>query len=143
MPNSKKELARKYVLFSVSTLAGTAVDMFVLWICAHLIFDGWYIGETIVSPTISFEFAVATNFIVASLFVWRDRVSLHPLRRLFFTFFKYNLSCCAGFLLKLSILVAVQLISHWDVLICNLVALCFSGIFNFVMNEWVVYRQKK
>lgn len=142
MAQSKRELARKYVLFSLSTVAGTVVDMFVLWICSHFIFRGWYIGETVVSPTISFEFAVVANFIVASLVVWRDRVQWRPFRGLAAVFLKYNASCVAGFLFKLAILVAAQLAFHWDVLYCNLFALCFSGIFNFVMNEWVVYRKK-
>lgn len=143
MSQSKRQLARKYVRFSLSTLVGTAVDMFVLWVCSHLIFRGWYIGETIVSPTISFEFAVMANFIVASLFVWRDRVQWRPFSSLAKTFLKYNTSCIAGFLFKLAILVAAQLAFHWDVLLCNLFALCFSGIFNFVMNEWFVYRKKQ
>jgi putative flippase GtrA len=29
-----------------------------------------------------------------------------------------------------------------NVVICNLLALIFSGIFNFVMNEWVIFRKR-
>jgi putative flippase GtrA len=29
----------------------------------------------------------------------------------------------------------------WDVLICNILALCVSGIANFVLNEHVVFRK--
>jgi putative flippase GtrA len=31
----------------------------------------------------------------------------------------------------------------WDVLWCNILALCVSGIVNFIMNEHVVFRAKK
>ena len=37
------------------------------------------------------------------------------------------------------------LIRHFaglNVVLCNLIALVFSGIFNFVMNEWVIFRKK-
>ena len=31
----------------------------------------------------------------------------------------------------------------WDVLWCNLTAMCFSGLINFTLNEKVVFRLKK
>ena len=30
----------------------------------------------------------------------------------------------------------------WDVVWCNLLALCFSGVYNFVMGEKVIFRKK-
>lgn len=141
--NSKwLEQAWRYLRFMLSTLAGTAVDTFVLWLFAHKVFKGWYVGETIVSPTISFECAVIVNFIFFCLFVWRDRTDFSNRRRLAQQFVKYNVSCVAGFLLKMVLLVGVQWLSGWDVVICNLIALCFSGIFNFVINDLWVYSKK-
>ena len=65
----------KYLTFSASTLIGTAVDFVVLWICAHGHFEGSYVGEYIISPAISFEFATVANFTVAYFFIWKDRIS--------------------------------------------------------------------
>ena len=31
----------------------------------------------------------------------------------------------------------------WNVVICNLVALCVSGLVNFALGEWVIFREKR
>ena len=41
------------------------------------------------------------------------------------------------------ILNGVAVAFKWDPVICNLVALCFSGILNFSMNEFVIFRKKE
>jgi len=41
------------------------------------------------------------------------------------------------------VLMLIQWFSKWDVVICNLLALCVSGIINFVMNEFVIFRRKE
>lgn len=58
-------------------------------------------------------------------------------------FWKYNLSCISAFILKMLILNGVAVAFKWDPVICNLVALCFSGILNFSMNEFVIFRKKE
>ena len=70
----------RYAEFAASTLAGMAVDMFVLWICSHYLLDGSYWREYILSPFIGFEFAVFTNFVIAYFGVWRDRISARSTR---------------------------------------------------------------
>jgi len=136
-------LVKRYVGFAVSTLAGTAVDMLVLWLCSDFIFRGTYWGENIVSPCISFECAVFTNFLFAYYGVWRERVSRYTVRSFFRHWAGYNLSCIGAFLVKMGILLSVQYITKWDVLICNMIALCFSGLLNFFLNERVVFSAKK
>ena len=55
----------------------------------------------------------------------------------------YNLSCTGTFLIKMGALLLIERFSGgWDVLICNILALCVSGIANFVLNEHVVFRKK-
>ena len=49
----------KYLKFVLTRLVGPGVDSLILWICSDFIFSSSYIGVNIVSPTISFEFAVA------------------------------------------------------------------------------------
>lgn len=136
-------LITRYVEFAASTLAGTAVDMLVLWLCSDYLFQGTYWGENIVSPCISFECAVFTNFLFAYYGVWRERISNYNARSFFRHWAGYNLSCIGAFLVKLGILLLVQYLSQWDVLICNMIALCFSGLLNFFLNERVVFSAKR
>lgn len=44
------------------------------------------------------------------------------------------------FMLKMGLLLLLKLLFGWDVVICNLSALCISGVVNFVMNDRVIFR---
>ena len=139
-----KGIAIRYLRFLLSTLAGTAVDMCVLWLCSDYLFKGYYWGEYLLSPFISFECAVLVNFALAYFAVWKDRISVHTLRSFFRHYAGYNLSCTGTFLLKMVVLVFIERSSGgWDVLICNILALCVSGILNFALNEMLVFKRKK
>ena len=139
----KQQLIR-YLRFALSTLAGTAVDMLVLWLCSDYLFKGHYWGEYLLSPFLSFECAVLTNFVIAYFSVWKDRISARTVRSFLRHYAGYNLSCTGTFLIKMGVLLLIERFSGgWDVLICNLLALCVSGIVNFVLNEYVVFRNKK
>lgn len=133
----------RYVQFAASTLAGTTVDMLVLWVFSHYLLDGSYWREYILSPFIGFECAVFTNFVIAYFGVWRDRISARSTRSFFRHYAGYNLSCTGTFLFRLCILLLCEHIFGWDVLWCNLTAMCFSGLINFALNEKVVFRLKK
>ncbi|MBP5290389.1 MAG: GtrA family protein [Paludibacteraceae bacterium] len=160
----------RFIKFSASTLVGTAVDTAVLWLCAHLWLDG-YVGERILAPTISFLAATVANFIVAYFFVWPDRTrssaselthstapdgthttasdspfTATPVRHSAFPYLRlyaaYLLTCIAGFVVKMLFLQLFSVLLAWDVVWCNLLALCFSGLFNFVINDRFVFRKK-
>ena len=133
----------RYAKFAASTLAGTAVDMLVLWLCAHYLLDGSYWREYILSPFLSFECAVLTNFVIAYFGVWRDRISARSWKSFFRHYGGYNLSCTGTFLFKMALLLLFEQLFHWDVLWCNIVALCFSGLLNFFINEKIVFRPKR
>ncbi len=128
--------------FIIGNLMGTLVDTVVLWLFSHFVFSG-YVGEVIVSPIISFECAVLVNFLVSYHFTWRDRVVETNPKSFLRHFWPYNVSCIGGFVIKMGALMLIQFWTKWDVVICNLLALCVSGTFNFVMNEFVVFRKRK
>lgn len=44
--------------------------------------------------------------------------------------------------MKMGFLLLFEVIFGWDVVYCNLAALCISGIINFSMGEWVIFRKK-
>lgn len=142
MARSWFKLVKRFAEFSASSLLGTIVDTAVLWVCSKWIFST-YVGQYLISPGISFECATVTNFTVAYFFIWNDRVS-HRSRKSFFRHLGgYNLSCIGAFLVKMAFLLLIQKMFKWNVVWCNLLALCVSGGLNFFMNERVVFRRKK
>ena len=118
---------------------GTVVDTAVLWVFSHYILKG-YIGEYIISPIISFECAVLSNYIFFYFGVWRER-------RTAGTFFRkyilYNISSTLVFLMKLGVILLLERLLRWNVVLCNLAALCLSGMINFFLNELVIFRKKR
>ena len=129
----------RFLKYSGTSLAGTLVDTLVLWILSDLVFTKGYWGEYVVSPVISFQCAVITNFLISYFYVWKDR---EKTRSPFLTFLYYDISCTAVFLLRLGFLLLVERIFGWDVVICNLVAMCVTGIINFIMNNQVIFRKR-
>lgn len=138
-----RELLTRFPKFMLTSGIGTVVDTIVLWFFSHFVFES-YAGDYIVSPFISFECAVMTNFCCSFFFVWKDRVGDRRSAGVFFRkYLIYNASASIVFLLKLGILLLVEVISGWNVVVCNLLALCFSGLVNFSMGEWVIFRNHK
>lgn len=127
---------------SVFSLAGTATDTLVLWLCSDFLFNG-YAGEYLLSPAISFECGNIVNFLVSSRFVWRDRMKGKRFSSYVKRFIGYNFSYTSVFFLKMALLLSIQLLTKWDVVICNLLALAIAGVANFFMNEKVIFRNKK
>ena len=128
--------------FIAGNLLGTLVDTLVLWVFSHFVLQG-YVGKVIISPIISFEFAVFANFIVSYYLTWKDRISHRSGKSFIRHYGAYNASCTGGFLIKMGVLLLIQALTKWDVVICNLLALCVSGTYNFMMNELVIFRKRK
>lgn len=135
------ELLRRFPKFIGVNAIGTLVDTIVLWLFSHFLFES-YIGEYIISPIISFECAVFSNFVFSFFFVWRDRRYRNQRKAFIHKYLIYNISSSAVFLLKMGILLIIEAISGWDVVICNLSALCISGLINFSLGEWVIFKQR-
>ena len=142
MPN----LLIRYAKFAGTSAVGSVVDTLVLWLLSDLVFTKGYWGEYIISPFISFQCAVAVNFTISYFYVWKDRTRKRPdasVRRYFKLFGGYNLSTSAVFLFRLGVLLLIERFTGWDVVICNLIAMCFSGIINFTINNLVIFKKKK
>ena len=43
------------------------------------------------------------------------------------------------FLLKMGFLLLIEVCFGWNVVWCNLAALCVSGAVNFVLGEWFIF----
>ena len=138
------KLLIRYLKFAGTSLVGTMVDTLVLWLLSDFVFRDGYWGQYILSPIISFQCAVVVNFTIFYFYVWRDRTREDMRRRKFLKLFlSYDLSCSSVFVIRLLLLLLIERIFGWDVVICNLVAMAFSGILNFVMNNTVIFRKRK
>ena len=136
----------RYAKFAGTSVVGSIVDTLVLWLLSDLIFTRGYWGEYIISPLISFQCAVAVNYMISYFYVWKDRTrkrSDASIRRFFRLYGAYNLSSSVVFLFRLGALLLIERFFGWDVVICNLVAMCFSGIINFAINNRLIFKKKK
>ena len=142
MPN----LLIRYAKFAGTSAVGSVVDTLVLWLLSDLVFTKGYWGEYIISPLISFQCAVAVNFTISYFYVWKDRTRKRPdasVRRFFKLFGAYDISASVVFLFRLGVLLLIERFTGWDVVICNLIAMCFSGIINFTINNLLIFKKKK
>lgn len=128
----------KHSLFS---LGGTLTDTLVLWVCSDLFFSG-YVMENVVSPCISFECANVVNFFLSSRIVFRDRNYGLSHKTLFRKFIAYNLTYTTTFFLKMPVLLLFQWLTQWDIVWCNLIALCIIGLVNFFMNDKMIFKNQ-
>lgn len=133
----------RYVKFLGTSIIGTAVDMLVLWLLSDFVFEKGYWGEYVVSPVLSFQVAVLVNYTVFYFYVWKDRVACRSNAGLYFRkYLAYNLSCLGVFLLRFAIMLLVERFTGLDVVLCNLLAMCLSGLVNFVMTDNVIFRKR-
>ena len=142
MPN----LLIRYAKFAGTSAVGSVVDTLVLWLLSDLVFTKGYWGEYIISPLISFQCAVAVNFTISYFYVWKDRTRKRPdasVRRFFKLFGAYDISASVVFLFRLGVLLLIERFTGWDVVICNLIAMCFSGIINFTINNLLIFKKNK
>ena len=142
MNKAKEWILHRIPKFVAGNLLGTLVDTLVLWVFSHFVFHN-YVGKVIISPIISFEFAVFSNFVFSYYMTWKDRISQHSGKSFIRHYGAYNATCTGGFLIKMGVLLLIQALTKWDVVICNLLALCVSGTYNFMMNELVIFKKRK
>ena len=136
----------RYIKFAGTSVIGTLVDTLVLWLISDFIFTGGYWGEYVISPAISFQCALAVNFTISYFYVWKDRTRKRPdasVRRFFKLYAVYVLSGSAVFLLRLGALLLIERFTGWDVVLCNLIAMVFSGIINFTIDNLLIFGKKE
>lgn len=132
--------------FLGTSIVGSLVDTLVLWLLSDLVFKGGYWGEYVISPLISFQCAVAANFVISYFYVWKDRTRARSdasAKRFSQLYLAYNFSGSAVFLFRLAVLLIIERITSWDVVVCNLLAMCFSGILNFAINNLVIFMKNR
>lgn len=132
---------RTYLEFLVTRLFGTGVDTLVLWICSTFLFTSYW-GSYVLSPIISFEFAVMSNYLWSYCWIWRKRICNKSKADFWKRFFIFNLSCVVGFLVKMLFLLIFEKIFEWDVVYCNWAALIISGLFNYFLADCVVFNKR-
>lgn len=150
MSRSGKEILSKFVMFALTSSVGTVVDLGLHWLLAAYAFRGNYWGTFWLAPTISFEVAAIANFCIAYFFVWTERISQHNVRSFFRHLAAYNAACIGAYILKLIAMQGFHFLfvslnwmqeSTFEPVLCNLLGLCFSGGFNFVMSEFVIFNK--
>ena len=55
---------------------------------------------------------------------------------------EYNLTNSTVFLLRLGLLLLVERFTGCDVVVCNLTAMLFSGILNFIIDNLLIFRKR-
>jgi len=152
MNRSWKEIFTKFIMFMVTSVAGTALDLVLHWLLTAYVFKGNYWGCFWIAPTVSFEMAAVTNFAIAYFFVWKERISERSLRSFNRHFWAYNAATIGAYLIKLAamqglhfLFVSLNWLQDWTLepVLCNLLGMCFSGVFNFFMSEFVIFNKKK
>ncbi len=148
---------KKWIEFVVSRALGTVVDTAVLWLVGRVLkqmmalhpasgfwgsFSYW--GEYWIGPAISFEVATFANFLMSYYWIWKNRISNRSSAKSFWRHFGgFNLSCIFGFFVKMIFLILFERLFGWDAWLCNLLAVCISGILNYFLAETVVFRKMK
>jgi putative flippase GtrA len=152
MKQTGKEVFRNFIMFVLTSSAGTLVDLGVHWLLVNYVFKGNYWGSFWIAPTVSFELAAITNFVIAYYFLWKDRVTERSTRSFWRHLAGYNVATIGAFLLKLVAMQGFHFLFvklgwfqdlTYEPVICNVIGLCFSGAFNFIMGEFVIFNKKK
>ena len=136
-----RNLLIRYIKYAGTSVVGTIVDTLVLWFISTFIFSKGYCEEYIVSPFISFQCALAVNFTISYFYVWKDRTRGAGAKRFFKLYLAYNFTGTTVFLLRLGVLLLIERFTGWDVVFCNLMAMVFSGLINFVLDNLVIFRK--
>ena len=152
MNRSWTELLKKLIMFSLTSMAGTIVDLGLHWVLSTFVFKGNYWGSFWVAPTVSFEVAAMVNFVIAYFFVWKERISQRSMRSFWRHFAAYNAAGVGAYLIKFAAMQGLHFLfvsldwfqdTSFEPVICNLLGLCFSGAFNFVMSEFFIFNKTK
>jgi len=126
--------------FTLRGIAGAIVDTIVLWLFSTYFFHS-YFAKYILAPSISFEVSIICTYSICYYWIWNNRV--HNNTKDFFRRIPvYNISSLVSFAVKMVLLITIERIFHFDVVICNLLALTLSGFFNYFTSNKIVFKKK-
>ena len=146
--NRYVDILTRFVVFSVTSGAGTLVDLGLHWLLSARFFPDSYWWGLWISPFISFEVAVLVNFLIAYNYVWRERISRRGTRSFFRHYAAYNATNTGVFFVKLAVMQGLHFAfvyldwfqdASFEPVLCNMLALCVSGLINFFVNEFVIF----
>ncbi len=130
--------------YACATSFGAVVEMAILWLLAHVIFKNTsFSGKDSLSILIASEIAILVNFTTAYFFVWKDRIIKRSGRSYFRHYLAFALTANILMVLKVALALFFKDLFRWDVVICDFVALIISGTVNFVINEMVIFKNRK
>lgn len=144
------EMLMKFAMFAATSGAGTIVDLGLHWFLSSRWMVDNYLWTFWITPLISFEASVLTNFLIAYNFVWRERISHRNKRSFFRHYAAYNAVSTGVFFIKLLLMQGIHLLflgagwfqnTTYEPVLCNLLAICVSGCVSFVVNEFVIFRK--
>ncbi|MCD6101906.1 MAG: GtrA family protein [Candidatus Cloacimonetes bacterium] len=134
-------MLRNFIKFAIRGVAGAIVDTSVLWILTTLFFHS-YFTKYILSPAISYELGIVATYIICYFWIWNNKVNKDKsdfFRRLIY----YNFALIISLVIKVLVLAAINEIFNFYILISNLIALCFSGIFSFFASEKYIFIKRE
>lgn len=135
----------RYIKYTVTSCAGAAIEVLVLWLLSDFVFREGYWQEYIASPIIAFQCSVPVNYLISYHYVWKDREvprECRPGHYRLHQFLWFAFWTTMVFVVRLGALLAIEAYLGWNVVLCSLLAMVISGLLNFVIsNQWVFSRQ--
>lgn len=132
-------MLKKFAKFTIRGIAGAVVDTIVLWLLSTYFFHS-YFTKYILAPSISFEASIFCTYTICYFWIWNHRV--HNNKKDFFRRLPaYNTAALVAFGVKMVLLITIERIFHFDVVICNLLALSVSGFVSYFSGEKLIFRK--
>ena len=131
----------KLTKFTIRGIVGTVIDTIILLALSTYLFHS-YFTIYILAPLISFEVSILIAYIICYFWIWNHRVNNNK-----WDFFRripvYNATVWISFVVKMILLISIERIFHFDVVICNLLAILVSGLINFFAGEKIIFKEIK
>ena len=144
------EILTKLIMFMLTSFVGTLADLGLHWYLSSNWFTDSYFWTFWAAPFISFEVAVLTNFLTAYYFVWKERITYRGTRSFLRHYAAYNATCTGTFMVKMALMQGIHFLFvslgwlqdiSFEPVLCNFIAMTFSGCLNFYMSEWVIFKK--
>ncbi len=132
---------KRFLKFTLRGIVGATVDTVVLFVLTRFFFHS-YFTTYILGPTISFEAGILVAYVICYFWIWNHRVH-HNKKDFLGRIPPYNVAALISFSVKMALLITIERIFHFDVVVCNLIALLFSGTVNFFMSEKLIFKEGK
>ena len=130
----------RFSKFFITNLIGTTIDTIVIFILKKWVFHS-YFYVYVLTPIIGFEIAALNNYTISFFWVWKDR-TVKKSKTFLKNFLPYNLTVISVFGVRLILIIIISKIVKLDVVFCNLIALLFSGLLNYLGLNKLVFRKK-